>query len=163
MAVEDKYVVTDFDSGSLLDSNSNGGTKLKPVIVTFEVAAADDNGSVYRLFRVNSCDTIYSLEISNDAITGGTDYDVGLYDITTDGAVADKDIFADGLDLSSAGDKTNALTAPAIEELGGEIWDIAGLSLTSDPNKEYDVAITANTVGTAAGTITVHALIGKKG
>ncbi len=163
MAVEDKYIVTNYASGELVDSNSNGGTKVMPVVVTFEVAAADDNGSVYRLFKVNSCDTILSLEISNDAITGGTDYDVGLYDIGVGGAVADKDIFADGLDLSSATDKTNALTAPDIAELAGEIWDIAGLSLTSDPQKEYDVAITANTVGTAAGTITVHALIGKKG
>lgn len=163
MAVENKYVVTDFASGNLIDSNSNGGTKLKPLVVTFEVAAADDDNSIYRLFRINSSDTVYDLRISNDAITGGTDYDVGLYDIGTDGAVADKDLFADGLDLSSAGDKTNALTAPDIAELAGEVWEISGLSLTKDPVKEYDVAIHANTVGTAAGTITVHALIGKKG
>lgn len=166
MAVEDKYVVTNLGTGPLVDSLTNGGSQLKPVVVTFEVAAADDNGSVYRLFRIGSGDILYSLEVSNDAITGGTDYDVGVYDVDS-GAVVDKDVFADGLDLSSAADKANGLTAPAIEDLAVETWDIAGIqaaeSTTSDPQKEYDVAITANTVGTAAGTITVHATIMKRG
>jgi hypothetical protein len=166
MAVEDKYVNTDLGSGTLLDSLANGGGKLLPIVITEEIAVADDDGSVYRLFRVNSNDIILSLEVSNDAITAGTDYDIGVYDIDS-GAVVDKDAFTDGLDVSSAADKTNALTAPAIEDLVSEVWDIAGIqtaeSTTADPQKQYDVAITANTVGSAAGTITVHALILKRG
>ncbi|MCG8394199.1 MAG: hypothetical protein MI745_14065 [Pseudomonadales bacterium] len=162
MAVENKYVTTNFANGELLDSHVNGGSELVPYVVTFEVAAADDNGSIYRLFRINSSDVIYSLELSNDAITGGSDYDIGLYDITTDGAVVDKDVFADGISVASAGDKTNVLTAPDIAELNLPVWDLVS-GVTENPQKQYDVAITANTVGSAAGTITVHALVAKKG
>lgn len=162
MAVENKYVVSNFADGSLQDSHVYGGSKIVPHVVTFEVAAADDNNSIYRLFRINSSDVILQLEISNDAITGGTDYDVGLYDITTSGAVVDKDVFADGLNLTSAADKTNVLTAPDIAELNLPVWDLVS-GVTEDPNKQYDVAIHANVAGTAAGTITVHALVAKIG
>lgn len=162
MAVENKFLETNLGTGTLLDAKANGSGQLKSIVVTGEVAAADDNGSVYGLFLINSASGMFSLEVSNDAITNGTDYDVGIYEYSgngTIGAVVDKDLFADGLDLSSATDKTNALTAPNIDELGKEIWEYAALSLTSNPDKQYVVALTANTVGTAAGTITVHAQV----
>ena len=157
MAVESKLVNTDLGTGTLLDSKSNGGTSVKFARISEEVAAADDDGSVYGFALINSSDTLKSLAVWNDAITSGTDYDIGLYE-WTDGAlgtVVDKDVFADGLDLSSAGDATNALTAPNIDELHKPIWEYAALSLTEDPKKTYVLAVTANTVGSAAGTITL--------
>lgn len=161
MAVINDYVNSDYKSGKLLDAKSNGGTSLKTFVISFEVAASDDDGSVYRLMSIPSTASIFDLAISNDAITGGTDYDIGLYDTSDNGsAVVDKDLFADGLDLSSAGDKANANTAPDIADIGKKIWEYSALSLTENPSKEYDLAITANTVGTAAGTITVHITLG---
>lgn len=154
MAVEDKYVNTELGTGERLNSKTNGGTSPVFFRITEEIAVADDDGSVYRLIRIPSNVVVKSLRIWHDAITSGTDYDIGLYDINL-GAVVDKDLFTDGADVSSAGDDVNALTAPNIDELGLPIWEYAALSLTADPKKEYDLAITANTVGAAAGTITV--------
>lgn len=154
MAVEDKYVNTDLATGVLLDAKSNGGTTSKWFRITEEVASGDDDGSVYRFMRIPSNAVIKSIKIWNDAITSGTDYDIGLYTIDS-GAVVDKDLLADGLDLSSAQDGVEVLTAPDIAQIGGPIWSYSALSLTADPKKEYDLAITANTVGSANGTITL--------
>jgi hypothetical protein len=129
--------------------------RLKESVATVEVAAADDNGSVYRMHRVRSDARVSSIEIANDAITGGTGYDVGVYDTNENGGAAvDDDVFASALDLSSAGgftDRTYEATAANISKVEQALWELLGLS--SDPGKEYDICLTADTVGTAAGTI----------
>lgn len=160
MAVEDKNV----DSGSSAQIASmvrklfNTGAEIGALFVTFEVAAADSDASVYRLFHGLPYGTIpLLLLIANDAITDGTDYDVGLYD-TDLGAVIDKDVFADGLDLSSAhasltpGTALDGLLTVAIENRGKELWEHAGHTV-SNLRDTYDIALTANTVGSAAGTV----------
>ena len=53
---------------------------LKEQVGTVEIAAADDANSVYRVGRVHSSWRISEIIRYNDAITSGTDYDVGLYD-----------------------------------------------------------------------------------
>lgn len=162
MAVEDKYVDAKQQAGELMKANINGGSaQSTPIIKTFEIAAADDDGSKYRLFSINSQNVIFQLHLVHDGITGGTDYDIGLYEtVENGGGVVDADLFADGISLATATaanaykdglvtiDKANL--AKSIAEL---------LSLSRDPNKEYDVVLTANTVGTAAGTVTVKAII----
>ena len=77
------------------------------------------------------------------------------------GVVADKDIFADGLDPASG----EAITAPlnGLTNLGGadpvgnvgkKLWELLGLTQAqSAAEGAYDLAITANTVGSAAGTV----------
>lgn len=122
---------------------------------TVETAAADDDGSIYRMARLRSSDRISQILLANDAITSGTDYDVGVYRTAADGgAVVTKDVFADGLDLSSAvamRDVAYNDQAADISEVGMRIWERLGL--TVDPMVEYDICITANTVGSAAGTL----------
>lgn len=159
MAVENKYIDTNLAAGKFADSNANGGSStFTPIIKTFEVAAADDDGSIYRIGRIKSSTVLYQALISNDAMTGATDWDLGVYDtIANGGAVVDKDIFLDGMTLASAQRVVNALTAPAIENLPKQVWELLGLS--KDPNKEYDLALTANTVGSAAGTITLNYVV----
>lgn len=135
------------------------GGRLRSQAATVEVAAGDDDTSVFRMFRVHSSWRIHGLTLLNDAITGGTSYDVGLYDIAdADGAVLDADAFAAAVDLSSARvaplDVANHTLN--IDKAENAIWQLAGLSLTSDPNKFYDIALTANTVGSGAGTITMR-------
>lgn len=125
-------------------------------VATVEVAAADDNDSVYRLFRVHSSWRIDAIEIACDAITGGTAFDIGLYDVA-DGAVvtSQQTRFASAVDLSSAltrVDKTYEATATDISKVEKRLWDFMGLA--ADTNKFYDLAMTATTVGTGAGTIT---------
>lgn len=158
MAVVDKYVDASIEAGKKGSALNASGTQTVTVVATVAVAAADDDGSVYRLFAdVPSSLVPVNICIHNDAITNGTDYDLGLYD-TNSGAVVDKDILADGLDLSSgAGVATwnNAgMTAIGIEN---GTQDLATLSAESTPPSAYDIALTANTVGTAAGDIRVTA------
>jgi len=154
MAVEDKYVDADVEAGKKGSALFAYGTDTTVAMATVAVAAADDNGSVYRLFAsVPSSMVPLKITIHNTAITGGTDYDLGLYE-TDGGAVVDKDILADGISVASAreisAENNVGMTTIAIAN-GGET--LGTLSAQTDVDASYDIALTANTVGTAAGTI----------
>lgn len=160
MAVEDKYVDSTLVSGKKTKSAFGGvGEREITMIATLEVAAADDDGSVYRLFKsVPSSYIPTEVTIATDGITGGTDYDLGIYKVGVGGAVVDKDILMDGQTMASA------LTRATGHQLGLAAVNIdsvkstlATLSAQATPDAAYDIALTANTVGTGAGTITVIA------
>ena len=129
---------------------------------TVEIAATDDNGSVYRMARLRSSDRISQLTVFNDAITGGTAFDLGLYRTADDGGAAvDDDLFASALDLSSAPASASTgtevlfeATAANIDKVEKRIWELLGLS--ADPQVDYDLAFTADTVGSAAGTVSLR-------
>ena len=162
MAVENKYVNTEMAAGVLADASYAGD--VKTIIQTFVVAAADDDGSVYRIARIGDGDVLLRATIMCDAITGGTDYDLGLYKTGVAGAVLDKDCYMDGQTLASASKVLDGLQTVAIENRGKETWSLlAGItSQTKDEGYEYDIALTGNTVGTAAGDVTVILEILKK-
>jgi hypothetical protein len=133
------------------------GGSLKASIGMCEVAAADDNASVYRCVRLPSNAVIHRIEVLNDAITAGTDYDVGVYTPAIGGgAVVSAAKFASAIDMSSA----RALPLDAmfevldIAQMEKRLWE--HLSLSADPMLEYDICFTANTVGSAAGTIAMR-------
>lgn len=155
MAVEDKYVDSDLEAGKLGSSLVTTGTNHHIMgIATTAVAAADDDLSVYRLFKNVPANLVpIKITIHNTAITGGTDYDLGLYKANS-GAVVDKDILADGISMGSARtiatDNNAGLTTIGIAN-GAQ--DLGTLSAQTNPDAAYDIALTANTVGTAAGTI----------
>lgn len=160
MAVENKWVTSEMQDGKLPTAANVKPSQILACEVTFEVAADDDNGSIYKLFSVGSNMIPLMIWINNDAITAGTDYDLGLYE--EDGVTeADKDCFADGADLSSAhasGSELSGLTAMNIANIGSKkMYEIAGDTIDTK-QQSYTVALTANTVGSAAGTITVRAL-----
>lgn len=155
MAVEDKYVITDSYPYSI-SANAGGSGDLRSAVISFEVAAADDDGSVYRLMQINANSIITNVKFCNDAITAATDYDFGFYDVES-GAVVDADELADGLDISSgnaSGSEASAMTAVDIANRGKKVYSLLGKT-ASTKAVAYDLAITANTVGTAAGTVTV--------
>lgn len=136
------------------------GSSVRHPVAKVEVLAADDNGSVYRMFRVHSSERINSLSLLNDAITAGTSFDAGLHDTEANGgAVVQKDLFATAVDLSSARVAPLDITFEALNIDKAElmIWELLGLA--ADPNKYYDLTLTANTVGTADGTIVTRASI----
>lgn len=123
-------------------------------ITTVAVAAADDDDSVYYVLPVHSSWAITSIKVFNDAITSGTGYDVGLY--TVELAAINDDIYASAISMATA-----RVTDPAelavegrdINILGRPVWEDAGA--TEDPFLWYLLALTADTVGSAAGDITV--------
>lgn len=139
---------------------AGGGGAIRRLAGTVEVAAADDDTSTFRMVRVHSSWVIDSIKVFNDALTSGTSYDVGLHDIAAaGGAVVDADLFADAVDLSSARKATGGVevrfdrAGSDLPDLNKQIWELLGLS--TDPGKWYDLTLTANTIGSAAGTISM--------
>lgn len=159
MTVEDKYVDTNLAAGKLAKAALSMGQKTIEMVATEEIATADDNNSVYRFFKSVPSNLIPTeITIMTDGITGGTDYDLGLYKVGVGGAAVDADRLMDGQTMASA------LTRATGHQLGLQTVNIADATKTlgelsgqTDVDQAYDIALTANTVGTAAGTITILA------
>lgn len=159
MAVEDKYANDALAAGKKAKAHLTTGEDTFTLIATEEIAVADDDGSVYRLFKSVPANLIpVEITIACDAITGGTDYDLGLYKVGVGGAAVLKDVLMDGQNLSSA------LTRATGHQLGLANVNIANaektlaeLSTQTNPDESYDICLTANTVGSGAGTVTVIA------
>lgn len=153
--------ITNADAGSsTLTDNKVLGGKVKSLVATIEVAAADEDTSVYRFCRVHSSWLVLSIKVFCDALTAGTSWDVGLYQTAANGgAVADIDTFGLAVDLSTAivvGTEVR-FEAGNIDGIAKPVWEL--LALTADNNRWYDLCLTATTVGTAAGTISLLVLI----
>lgn len=158
MAVEDKYVDTNVEAGGVGLAAYVQGKSVKKIRKTFEVAAADDNGSVYRVFpNFNPSAIILNITVVNDAITSGTDYGLGVYHPDSrGGAVVNKDLFAAGLDMSSGAtvaSPKNGMADINIDSIHKPLYELMGLTIDQIKGG-YDIAFTADTVGSAAGTIT---------
>lgn len=121
------------------------------IVGSVTVAASDDNGSTYSLCPVRSSWVIPSIRLFNDAITGGTGFDVGLYD--TDLSAVDDDAYASAVSLASASTVgvERAFGARDIATMGQKVWQDAGLS--ADPMTWYYLVLTGDTVGTASGDV----------
>lgn len=147
--------------------NWHGRLRMKSGIV--EMASGDTDASVYRFVRVRSTDSIKSIKLYHDSITGASDIDCGLYTIGS-GAVVDADLYADGFTIAVLlpaiphvlaetpylelrfGDATTA----AINDINNTVWEDLGLS--TDPGLEYDLCLTGNTVGSTGGTMAMMVL-----
>lgn len=168
MAVEDKYVDTtnrNTDGTMKFPSKAlfSGGTNLLVAFSTFELAAADDDGSVYRIWTMNKSIIPIDIKVACDAITSGTDFELGLYypKLVKAGVVINKGLFMTGQTLASAVDFGNptaldGMDAVDIANYGKPLWQLAGHTIeganpTSVP--QYDFAYTGDTVGSAAGTV----------
>lgn len=118
------------------------------------VASGDDDGSVYRMFRIRSNSVIHSLTVRCTAITAGTSYTIGLYDTAANGGAAvSAALFATALDLSTAITLGTSVLFQnnTITNIEKRIFEL--LSLATDPAKEYDLVLVGTTVGSANGTI----------
>ena len=153
-------VINDYVSSNTKNVFNRGGQTVT-MVTQFEKAAGDSDTSIYRLFKVNGNMVPVQIEINCDAITGATDYDLGFYQtLENGGAVGVKDVLMDGANISAGkaiGSEQNGLASIAIDELGDQVFELAGDSQAA-PEMEYDLALTANTAGTGAGTIAVRAV-----
>lgn len=152
--------ITNGDAGpTTLTNNQIVCGRVLSAVGTLELAAADDDTSTYRFVRVHSSWLILSVKVFCDAITSGSSFDCGLYQTAANGgAVVDVDLFASAVSLTSAITVGTEIRFEAADIAGIEkpVWELAGL--TYDPNRWYDVVLTANTVGSAAGTVTLLVL-----
>ncbi len=159
MAVEDKYVGTLTAAGKLDKAALVMGDRVITMINTEEIAAADDDASVYRFFKSVPSNLIpLDITILSDGITGMTDTDLGLYKVGVGGAVVEKDILMDGQTLASALTRATGhqlgLSGVVIENVGKTLAEISG---QTTPDLAYDICLTANTVGSGAGTVSIIA------
>lgn len=162
MSVENKYVNAAIAAGKLTSAAFNDGAKDYTAIVTFEVAVADDDGSVYRVIKnVNENLIVSKIELLNDAIAGATSYDIGVYESdkgSVSGPVIDKDVFLAAEDINAGnarGSAVDGLGAVDIADSQKRIFELVGDTLKTK-RTGYDIAVTANTVGSAVGTITLY-------
>lgn len=160
MAVQDKYVDANIIAGKNTNPAFSQGAATYMSVATVEIAAADDDGSVYRFFKGVPGDLILvSAKLSCDAIANATDYDLGLYE-TNSGAVVDKDCFADGINISAGyafGAEKEMCVTVDVANIQKRIYEIGGHTIVTRKHS-YDIALTANTVGTAAGTVSIRAI-----
>jgi len=155
MAVVDTYVVTGTYPNSVA-SNSNGAGDLRRAVISFEVTSTDDDGSIYRLMQISANSIITNVMIGNDAITSGTVFHCGFYDVEG-GAVVDVDKLGASLDLSAAhvsGSELSAMSAVDVANRGLKVYELLGKTV-SNKAMAYDLALTGATVGSATGTVTV--------
>jgi len=117
-----------------------------------EVDATDDNGSTYRMARIPTNAILNELTIKHDAITGGTDFVVGFYEIN-DGAAINANVLLASTSFASAG-TVDGLSNIDIADSAKQVWELIGLA--KDSNSLVDVVITGNVVGTASGTIATN-------
>jgi hypothetical protein len=156
MAVLNKYIDPDLQINQKQDPNKAGGSRaLVSAFQSFEVAASDDNDSVYRIGRINSNAMIYDIVIACTAMTGSTDWDLGFYEVNF-GPEVDKDVLMDGQTFASASRTINGMAAVTVPNLNKRVYELLGLD--EDPLKQYDLALTANTIGSANGSVTLKVM-----
>lgn len=155
MGVLDYFADNAADVGSKSEPGSNAHEVVR-YIGKIAVASGDSDGSTYLVARaVPASFRPVTCVIMTDAITSGTDYDLGFYDSRT-GAVVDKDILMDGQTMASASRVLDGLANVAIEDIGARKTIYELLALTATTTKPtYDLVLTANTVGSADGDIVV--------
>lgn len=159
MGVRNEYVDATIAAGSKGNAIDMLAAQAYFGVATFEVAAADDDASIFRLFKNVDPHLIpLTLRVACDALTGSTDWDMGLYaPLEAGGAEIDKDILADGINLSAGYSRILALDALVTVDLANarkRIFELAGHTLSTRKNA-YDICLTANTIGSGAGTVTV--------
>ncbi len=120
-----------------------------------QAATLADGASTYRVGKVRSSDFIHSWRVASPDIGTTTVVDLGLYDVlahTNGGAVVSQTFFNTSLSLKDGAIDTT--TGVAIASVEKHIWEM--LSLTSDPNKEYDVVLTLTGAADGTGTLGVQ-------
>jgi len=156
MAVINAFVTDNVESkaaDTCIAARATGSVR-RAMTFNFEVAAADDNASIYRLCKLPATAIVLSVKTANDAIAGFTNPSIGVYKpLEVGGAVIDVDCLMVATDLN-AGSAMTERFAPAIADIGKDILSLAGVA-DADKVKynSVDVAITTAAGVAAAGTI----------
>lgn len=138
------------------------GTLLS-VAGTVETGATDSDNSVYRLVRVPSNAILRSVKLFNDDLDTNVSpaiaADVGVYQTAANGgAVVDRDILATVITALQGAVITGTELRFEVDDIADaqhRLWEVLGL--TADPQRDYDICLTIETVAAtpAAGTITL--------
>lgn len=157
MAVKNAYVTNNVESkaADLCIAARNAGSLVREIAFNFEVEAADDNGSIYRIAKLPVTAIVTSVRIMNDAIAGFTNPSIGIYKpLELGGAVIDVDCLMAAKDLNAGTAAMLEVLTPTIADVGKDILSLAGVA--DADKKKYgtvDVAITTAAGVSAAGTV----------
>jgi len=125
---------------------------------TWEKATGDGDGTIYKLAKVGAKLIPYELLLNCDSLAGATSADFGFY--KENGDAADKDILMAAHDINAGaaiGSEINGLHDMGVENIGKQVFELLGK--TADTREDsYVLALTLNTAGSAAGTISVRGL-----
>ena len=156
MAVEDKYALVAANTEGLkVNPAFINGNEQHGVVGIYEKATGDSDLSIIRFFRVPSWVIPKELSLNNDAISGFTDANFGLYKPGAGGVAVDDNVFADAVSLASArgqGSDITLLSAVDIADSQKRLWELAAQT-ADDNDAEFDIAMTMITAGSTAGTI----------
>ncbi len=156
MAVKNEWVDALVEAGKKSSPSKIMPGNIFGFACTFEVEAADDNDSVYKLALVGGNMVPLSLSWNSDAIAGFTSADIGFY--TEAGVAVDQDILMAQHDVNGGfarGSELNCLHDLAIDKIGLPVYEILGKTLTTKENA-YVLAITAVAAPSAAGTVSIY-------
>lgn len=165
MAIVDVYANALYTAGiaqKMLPAINATGCGLHFIRETVTVAATDNNTSKYRMFKnLDPSIRPQMILVANTTNTAGTSYDLGLYAGGEFGAVVLVSVFAAAMDMSVAallpipGVAKNGMAAVTLANYNKQLWEHAGVTDVKNRPGSYEMVLTANTVGTAGGTITV--------
>lgn len=158
---------------SLRAFNSTGADGGQAYAVA-QIAASDNNGSVYRLFKNLSQNMVITgIVLANTSLTSGVSYGLGLYatnlSLTTATTIG---YFSGVMNLVTAhasitaGTALDALAGISISTVGAQgtagtaysnrLFEHAGLTINTNNRPDaYDLCLTATTASTVAGTVGV--------
>lgn len=133
---------------------------------TAAVLAADDAASTYLIMKnVSAHQSLLSLGIEHDSITGANSCDVGFYDSVSGSALTKQDgssgkaVLAAGLDFTTANNKItqkDGLAAITHTQTTQPIWQLLGFTHPKDAKPQYDLVVTLNNDPSAPGNITAR-------
>lgn len=133
----------------VLTGGVKAGAPLQEAVGVCTPAADQADDTIMRFCRVPSNARMSQILINAaDATTGGK-VDCGVYETEDNGgAVVDRDLFANAFDLTGGPFANTDITFESgeytIAESEKPLWEALGL--TADPNKEYDICLTVETV-----------------
>lgn len=147
MANENSQIITDVNATPVVKTNqleAGGVVRETCAVLSVTSGAASD---IKRMVRIPSRARVVKVEMANtDLDSNGVPTlaaDVGLYDING-GAVVDADFFASAItQLQAAAGFTDITYESGVVTVANRLKPLwQQLGLTSDPNKEYEIALT---------------------
>lgn len=166
MAVEDKYGTSLLNSSGVLYRQGMPavfqGLSVHAAYGLVTVASADDDNSIYRMFKDIPASAIPLLfPMGTSGMTGSNDWNIGLHYTGkldgTVGSVKSENCLGDAVDFSSAIILTastflNGLNNIVAADRYKNLAQLAGYTTGSHP-AAFDIALKAIAAGSAAGTI----------
>ena len=156
MAVRNEWADASVEAGKKGNPAIVSGNHKLGFVTTFEIAAGDDDASIIKIAKLPANAILTKLDLYCDALTGCTSVDAGLY--KESGVVADVNIYASAKDIAAGqaiGSPENMMADVPLESLHKRAFELLGLTAATKTEQAYNLALTFNTIGSGAGTVTV--------